>query len=75
MELENYILGLPFGIDDTIKALDHNEIYKVVDIQHTYSEAKATMTNVSLILRNIDTDREITIPYQTYNWVVVSGEA
>ena len=47
MELENYILGLNFHIGDYIKAFEHSYVYKVLDILHTYSEAKTTIVNVT----------------------------
>lgn len=74
MELENYILGLNFHIGDYIKAFEHSYVYKVLDILHTYSEAKTTIVNVTLCLERTDTGEELKLPYQTYNWVIVDKD-
>ena len=74
MQAQAYQVFIPIEVDDIIKATDHPNKYKVIDILHTYSASKQTIVSVDLVLYDLVIKREVKLPYQTYTWEVVKDE-
>lgn len=74
MELQAYELFVPFMVEDIIQDKETHNIYKILDILHTYSAAQKTIVNVEFKVRDINTNIETTIPYKSDIWEIVKDE-
>lgn len=71
MDLQKFMLFIPYEIDDIITKNEDDVHYKILDIQHTYSANQKTIIDVSLVLLNLNTNKELKLPYKDYNWRMV----
>ena len=71
MDLQKFMLFIPYEIDDIITKNEDDAHYKILDIQHTYSANQKTIIDVSLVLLNLNTNEQLKLPYEDYNWRMI----
>ena len=74
MDLQKFMLFIPYEIDDIIANDKDNIHYKILDIQYTYSAEQKTIIDVSLVLLNLNTNEKLKLPYKDYNWKMVKQD-
>lgn len=71
MDLQKFMLFVPFEIDDIVQIESQKEEYKILDIQHTYSAKEKTIIDVTFELENIVSKEISKIPYKDYTWIMI----
>lgn len=74
MELQAYELFVPFMVEDIIQDKETHNIYKILDILHTYSAAQQTIVNVEFKVQDINTNEQLIIPYKINRWEIVKND-
>lgn len=71
MDLQKFMLFVPFEINDIIKTKDQDTTYKILDITHTYSAKERNIIAVDFKLQRLDTQAIQVFPYKQNEWVIV----
>ena len=71
MQQAFYMVRIPFEVGDIIIGDKSETRYMILDILHTYSMMEKTVVDVSFKVRNLVTDKEEVIKYDSDEWKLI----